>query len=459
MIKGVAMVKKYFYPLIIFALLYSLKTLQAYEYPIYEYTLDNGLKVLIMEKHTMPVVAVQVWYRVGSHNEWPGVRGIAHLFEHMMFRGSENYGPEEHARLINEVGGTNNAYTTEDMTVYHERLPAAELELALKLEAERMHLLKLDQNVLNTEREVVKEEYRLRVETSPIGKIFLKFRQIMYPDHPYNWTPIGIMADLDSISVEDSREFYNSFYAPNNAVLVIVGNVDNQYALNLVEKYFGIIPVKEVYPEPDLSLPPQDQLQKLKEKSSLEIPITAVAFHIPCAEHPDIIPLQVLSYILSWGESSRLHKALVRDKELAVFAGGFPWIMQGPGTFLYAAGYLPNINSKKVERALLEEINRLKEEYVTDEELRKARKQLMAQKVFSRYSAEDLAGSIGYAEVMLGDYNLYLREVEEFAKVTREDIRRVANQYFIDSNTTILHIIPEMRNWLLYIFGIIRSIF
>ena len=197
-----------------------------------------------MEKHSIPVVAVQVWYDVGSHDEWSGVRGVAHLFEHMMFRGSENYGSEEHAKLINEVGGYINAWTSDDVTVYHERLPAGELELALKLEAERMHLLKLDQDILDTEREVVHEEYREQTD-NPVAKFFLKFRRSLYPEnHPYSETPIGVMEQLDTLSVSTCQMFYDLYYAPNNAVLTIVGDIDVENAQMLVKKYFNPIRLK-----------------------------------------------------------------------------------------------------------------------------------------------------------------------------------------------------------------------
>ncbi len=426
---------------------------------ITEHTLQNGLGVLVLEKHTTPVVAVQVWYRVGSHHEWIGVRGIAHLFEHMMFRGSENYGPEEHGRLIQEVGGSANAFTTNDMTVYHQRLPSSELELALKLEAERMHLLKLDEAVLNTELEVVKEEYRM-YENDPYGKVFMKLPKIFYPaDHTYSWTPLGIMADLENLSVGDCHDFYDRFYTPNNAVLVVVGDVDTENVFQLAELHFGSITAKEIPPEPDLSLLPQDEIRRFKEKAGVPVPLTGVAFYIPEARHPDIIPLKVLFSILSAGRSSRLHKSLVRDKELAVQAFGVTFVNQGPGVFGCAAAHLPNISSKRIEWAILEEINRVKTEEVTDRELQKAQKRLLAGKVFQRYSVSSLAHSIGSAEVVEGDYRLFQREVEEFGKVTKADILRVANRYFTEANTTIIYIQPEKWSLLAWLYGFFKSLF
>jgi predicted Zn-dependent peptidase len=430
---------------------------RAVEYGITEHTLPNGLKVLVLEKHSTPVVAVQVWYRVGSHNEWPGVRGIAHLFEHMMFRGSEHYGPEEHSRLVIETGGAPNAFTSEDETVFHERLPASELELALMLEAERMHLLVLNQEVLNTERNVVEEEYRVNLENSPIGQIYANVQKLLYPDHPYSYGPLGVMADLERITVQDCRNFYDKFYAPNNAVLVVAGDVKTDSVLALTQRYFGSIPKKEIPPEPDLTLPPQTETHRFKEKVGLPIPVTVLAFRIPEARDPDIIPLRILSAILSSGNSSRLVSSLVRKKGIAVQAFGYPLIMEGPGYFAYGAAHFPNIAQKKVEKAVLAEIEKVKSDTVADQELEKAKKQLLADKTFQMYSAWELARSIGAAEVELGDYRLFQREIEEFGKVTKADIVRVANKYFTESNMTVLYLQPKKKNLLIWIYGIFKS--
>ncbi len=431
----------------------------AAQYGITEHRLQNGLKVLVLEKHTAPVVAVQVWYRVGSHHESTGVRGIAHLFEHMMFRGSENYGPEEHARLITEIGGSSNAFTTNDSTVYVQRLPSSGLELAQELEAERMHLLRLDSTVLDTEREVVKEEFRM-YQNHPYGEVLLKLPKMFYPaDHPYSWTPLGEMDHLEELSVEDCEDFYGRLYSPNNAVLVVVGDVETENTLRLAELYFGSIPAKEVSPEPDLSFPAQQKMRRFEERAGVPVPLTGVAFNIPEARHPDIIPLRVLYSILSEGRSSRLHRSLVQDKELAVYASGILLVMQGPGVFGCAAAHLPNISPKKVERAILAEIDRLRSEEVTDRELQKARKRLLASKIFQRYSVSSLANSIGYSEVVEGDYRLFQREVEEFGKVTKADLLRVANRYLTETNTTVVYIQPNHRSWTAWLYGFFKSLF
>lgn len=413
------------------------------------FMLDNGLKVIVMEKHTIPVAAVQVWYNVGSHDEWDGIRGTAHLFEHMMFRGSENYESEEHARLINEVGGYNNAFTSDDVTVYHERLPAGELELALKLEAERMHLLRLNEDILATEREVVHEEYRQRT-ANPIGKLFLKFRGKMYPDdHPYAVTPIGIMDQLDTISVKTCQSFYDMYYGPENATLVISGDVNLENTKVLVQKYFGAVrPLGKLQENPDLSVPNQTQKVVLNEKSSFDLPVSLMGFPVPGSAHDDITALGVLSYILSNGESSRLNKTLVREKQLALGAGGFPMTMKGPGIFIYFSIYFPQVSSAKIEKAIMDIVQDIRENGVTEAELSKARKQMMAGKVFERYSANSLASALGNAELVLGDYREFNREIERFNAVTADDVQRVANSYFSEEKMTIMHIQPENLSFL-----------
>jgi zinc protease len=420
--------------------------------------LANGLKVLVMEQHATPVVAVQVWYRVGSHDEQSGSRGVAHLFEHMMFRGSENIGPEEHARLIKEIGGSPNAGTSEDYTVYRERLPASGLDLALKLEAERMHLLKLNQDVLNTELNVVREEFRM-YQNSPFGELMIRLPKLLYPNHPYNCTPAGKLEDLNRITLAECREFYDRYYAPNNAVLVVVGDVTRPEVLRRAEQHFGGLPVKATPAEPDLSLVLAREMRRFTEKVKLPVPVTGVGFLIPGAKDADIIPLQVLASILSSGESSRLNKSLVRRQELAVGAMGYPLIHQGPGYFVFGAAHLPNVTHRRIESALWQEVERMKTAPVTDAELNKARNQLLAGKVFERYSCDNLAFSIGYAEVIEGDYRLYEREVAEFGRVTKDDVMRVANKYFARENATVVYLQPKQNNPLIWLYGLVKSIF
>ena len=416
----------------------------AEEGDISDFTLQNGLKVIVMEKHAVPVVSINLWYDVGSHDEWDGIRGTAHLFEHMMFRGTESVPDGDFDRLLDAVGGDNNASTSDDHTIYYERLPAGELELVLKMEADRMENLILNQEILDTEREVVHEEERQR-SANPIQKLILKYLRNSVPKgHPYAETPIGIMAQLDTVSVETCQSFYEMFYAPNNAVLVIAGDVHPQNAKELTEIYFGPIPPSLDLPKnPDLSVPEREDKITLLEKSSFDIPVTFMGYQIPPAKHEDIQALEVLNSILSGGESSRLHQRLVRKDKIALFSAGQPMTRQGPGLFLYFAIYFPHIKPKKIEAAIIDELNQIKQNGVSDKELIKARKQLLASKIFQRYSASSLANSLGNAEMIYGDYREYGKEIERFSNVSSKDIQRVANSYFNDSNLMVMHISPE----------------
>jgi zinc protease len=425
---------------------------------IVERTLGNGLKLLVLEKHTTPVVAVQVWYRVGSHDEPTGTKGMAHFLEHMMFRGSEHYGPQEHARLVNEKGGDSNAFTDADFTAYVNRLPAGELDLALTLETDRMAGLKLDPGLFATELNVVKEERRM-VRNSPTGQVFLKMQKLLYGDHPYGTDPSGLPEDLESLTPDKCRDFLGRYYRPNNAVLVVVGDAAVEDVRHRVESRFGVLSSGALPQEPDLILPPQAEQRRFHERVDLPVPVTAMAFWIPPARHQDTIPLQVMAGILSGGESARLHRVLVRERELAVAALGMPLSRQGTGTFAFGAAHLPNVSSNTIERALWEQVEQLKRDPVSDEELEKACKQLRAGKVFERYSVEDVAKSIGYAEIVDGDYRMYQRDVEEFARVTRDDVRRVAQEYFKPANATIFHLRPKKTNPLIWVFGTVKSIF
>jgi zinc protease len=421
-----------------------LSVVLADEGDITDFTLQNGLKVIIMEKHAVPVVSVNLWYDVGSHDEWDGIRGTAHLFEHMMFRGTPSI-PDGHLdSLLKEVGGDLNASTSDDHTIYYERLPAVNLELAFRIEADRMQNLILNQETLDTEREVVHEEERQR-SANPIQKLILKYLRSSVPEgHPYAETPIGIMEQLDTVSVATCQSFYKMYYAPNNAVLVIVGDVKPQKVKQLAENYFGAIARSKNLPEnPDLSLPPREKKITLLEKSSFDIPVTFMGYQIPPAKHDDIQALVVLNSILSGGESSRLSQRLVRKDKIALFSAGQPITRQGPGLFFYFAVYFPHIKPVKIESTIIDELEKIKKDGVTEQELTKAQKQLLAAKIFERYSASSLANSLGSAQMTYGDYREYETEIERFSKVSSEDIKRVANTYFIDKNLLVMHISPE----------------
>jgi len=286
------------------------------------WTLANGLNVLFLADHKAPIATVQVFYHVGSKDERVGIRGVAHMFEHMMFKGSQHVAPEEHARLLKEVGGHVNAFTTEDLTAYHDTVPPSYVGFALELEAERMRQLKLFAATVDSERHVVEEEKRLRIDNDPIGKAIEKFRALAFVKHPYNWTPIGTIEDLEKVTPADCQRFYDSYYQPNNATLIVVGDVDETAVRKLIDQHFGGIargpePVRAAAEEPPQTAPRAETLH-----IEVQIPVVVGGYHIPRAADPDMSALEVLAAVLSSGESSRLHQRLVRREHLAIAAVG-----------------------------------------------------------------------------------------------------------------------------------------
>lgn len=430
------------------------------------FMLDNGLKVIVRPKRGSPVVTVQVWYRVGSWNEHVGIRGIAHLFEHMMFRGSEHYGPEEHSRLIQKVGGYDNAFTAEDMTVYHQTLPSAHIELPFKLEADRMRFLKLDSAVLNTEREVVKEEFRQSLN-NPFSLAYIEFRKRLFPGHPYAWTPLGDMEDLDRITVEDCQDFYEAHYVPKNAVLIVSGDVTIPQIRSLAEKYFGPLRGSERAkgrrsseankPSPSDSGPWSSPEKRIALKLDLELPVVTLAYHIPPASHEDIPALEVLTAILSDGESSRLYRRLVRETKLAVHAMGFTLLQRDPGLYGVGAAFLPNQPLGRVEEKLREEVNRVLTDGVTAQELEKAVNQTLADEVFGTYSVDHLAQGMGESELLEGDYHRFETIIDRYRSLTPRQIQDVAVKYLSKDKEIVLVASPKKFNWVYYIVGLFKS--
>jgi len=407
------------------------------------YTLDNGLKVIVYQDTTAPVVSVNVWYRVGSKDEPTGKRGMAHLMEHMMFKGSKNIGPEEHSKLIDQAGGQDNAFTRDDVTGYWARLPKEKLDLALYLFVEQMHNLVLTQEHLDSEREVVKEEWRLRLENQPVSKAFDKFRDIAFAGTPYAKGPEGYMEDLDSIALEDLQNFYQTYYAPNNAVLVIAGDVRPDEVLSLAKKHFGEIPKAQTPSPTSITLPPQTQMREETLKMAVQLPVVIGGYQLPGSGHPDQPILEVISLILSGGQSSRLYKQLVREQQISVAAGGFPLVFKDLGTMLIYAFFTPDKDPAQVKEALLAEIERLASEPIDDKELQKAKNQLTAQYIFGLDSLSSVANAIAEAEVINGDYKEFEKAKTKYDAITAADVQRVAQTYFKRENLTIVTLKPE----------------
>jgi zinc protease len=404
--------------------------------------LPNGLRVLFVANHVAPVVTVQVFYHVGSKDEHVGIRGVAHMFEHLMFKGSEHVAPEEHARLLKEVGGQTNAFTTEDVTAYHDTVPPSYLGFAMQLEAERMRHLKLFPSTIDSERKVVEEEKRLRVDNDPIGKAIERFRLLAYTKHPYNWTAIGTIEDLEKVTPDDCQKFYDTYYEPNDATLVVVGDVAEADVRKLAEQHFGGIKRGPEPPRAKVSEPAQTATREETLTLEVQIPVVVGGYHIPRAADPDVPALEVLAAILSGGESSRMHQRLVRKEHLALAAGGLAQILEDPGLFLVYAAYLPDKDAAQVERLLREEVARARERAVTAAELDKAKNQLAAGFVFGLSTVDGVARELGLAQYVQGDWREFSKGAARYLAVTADDVLRVAKKYLVDANLTLVRLKP-----------------
>ncbi|MBZ5515757.1 MAG: insulinase family protein [Acidobacteriia bacterium] len=404
--------------------------------------LPNGLQALLVEQHEAPVVSVQVWYHVGSKDEAPSKTGFAHLFEHLMFQGTKNIGPEGFSDYIVRSGGIDNANTTEDYTVFWETIPSSVLPVALWLEADRMRNLEINARAFDTEREVVKEERRTRFDNQPYGTVIESLYQLAFHVHPYRHMPIGSMEDLDRASVDDIRAFYDTYYVPNNAALVIVGDFEPGAAETLVRKYFA--PLARGKPvEHDIPLePPQTSPRLLKLTRHVALPAFVAAYHMPADGTPDAYPLRVAARILSEGESSRIYQRLVYDKQMALQAQSAGNFTEDPNLFFVLAILNAGFTPAQGEAVMNGELERLKSEPVSAEELSKAKNQILRDFVVSREGVQSLGEELGYAAVVLKDPNLLDSELARFMAVNAEDIQRVARKYFVPENSTTLEIYP-----------------
>ena len=407
-------------------------------------TLPNGLKVVMLEDHSTPIVHAEVWYHVGSKNEKPGRTGFAHLFEHMMFKGSKNVEPEGHPSWISSVGGQSNATTNEDATIFWQTFPAQYLPLVLWLEADRMATLRIDEAVFQNEREVVKEERRMRVDNQPYGRL----NEIVYDQaftvHPYKHPTIGSMKDLEAASIDDVREFFRTFYVPGNATLVLVGDFETKEALRLVEQYLGRVPKSEKPVPRDIPAePPQKKERRVTLEEDWPLPAVVVAHHITFDGHPDSYPLHVASKVLSDGQSSRIHRKLVYETGLALAAFGVGNIIEHPNLFFAAAIVQPGKTPQEAADALIAELERLQKEPITAAELQQAKNQFARDYVFSRQSNRDKAQTLGHAAVIHDDIKTADGEFDIFMNITQADVQRVAQKYFTPENRLVLTIMPK----------------
>jgi len=410
-------------------------------------TLPNGLTVVLEEDHSTPIVHLNLTYHVGSKNEKPGRTGFAHLFEHLMFKGSRNVEPEGHTSMIASIGGQSNAFTTEDETTFWETAPSQYLPMMLWLEGDRMATLRINKETFTNERDVVKEERRLRVDNQPYGRLNEIIYDQVFTTHPYKHQPIGSMADLDAASVDDVLDFYRTFYVPENATLTIVGDIDPAQTLQLVTQYLGRVP-KAAKPVPrDIPRePPQTVERRLTLQTPWPLPAVVVAYHITNDGNPDSYPLHIAGKVLSDGQSSRIQQKLVYEQQVAVAAFGGPNLIEDPNLFYAVAIIQPGHTPEQVIDALVAEFDLLKSQPISARELQRAKNQFARDYILGRESDQEKARVLSHAVVIHHDIKTADGEFDIFQSLTLADVQRVARTYFTPSNRTILTLVPSGRS-------------
>jgi zinc protease len=412
-----------------------------------ETTLKNGLRVITVEDHSAPVIALSITYNVGSRNERESRTGFAHLFEHMMFKGSENVGSGEHFMLVFNNGGNMNGTTNEDRTNYFEVLPANQLDLALFLESDRMKSLAITKENLDNQRNAVQEERRLGVDNQPYGKSEEVQQGLIYDNFAYKHTTIGSMEDLNAASVDDVAAFFKMYYAPNNATLVLVGDFKTPEALAKISKSFESIPRQPDPPAVDMTEPQQKAERRQTVDDQLaRAPRVDIAYKAVAGNTPDFYALQVLAAILENGQSSRLYQKLVKEKEMVTSVGGFMDEKRGVGALYTNATLRPGVKTDDVESAIYAEIDRLKKEPIADWELQKAKNTTRRNLVNGLQSSLLRAITIGQYATYYNDPNLINTRLDKVAAVTKEDVQRVANKYLLDTNRTVVITMPKAKS-------------
>lgn len=410
-----------------------------------EYDLENGLHVILHPNNSTPIIAITVTYHVGSKNEKPDRTGFAHFFEHLMFEGSENIKRGEYFQYVQNAGGQLNASTSFDQTVYYEVLPSNQLELGLWLESERMLHSKIDSIGVETQRGVVKEERKQSLENRPYGSLLQETFSHAYSKHPYKWTPIGAAQYIDRASIDEFREFYKTFYVPNNAVLSIAGNFSIEQIKPLIQKYFGEIPKgsRTIY-RPEILEPTQTKEIRDTVLDNIQLPAVIKAYHIPAQGTKDYYALSMLTTLLSSGRSSRLYKELVDNQRAALSIGSIPLALEHPGLFIIYGITNISITPADLESSIDKEINKVSDVLIGEREFEKLRNQVEDDFISGKNSVLGIATS-------LADYYLFYdkktelinTELDRFMKVTRQDIRDAARKYLKKENSTVLYYLPK----------------
>ena len=413
----------------------------------FEHTLPNGLRVIVKEDRRAPTVAHMVWYRAGGMDEVSGTTGVAHVLEHMMFKGTPNVGTGEFSRRVAAAGGRDNAFTSKDYTAYFQQVPKQQLAQMMQLEADRMRHLNLDAGEFAQEIKVVMEERRQRTDDSPHARLGEQLQAVAYQTHPYRVPVIGWMNDLENMTVQDARDWYRRWYAPNNAYVVVVGDVDHQAVFRLAQKYYGRVPARALPPRKTPDEPDQAGVRRLSLRAEAELPVLIMAYKVPVLRdvENDVDPyaLEMLAAVLDGHDAARLTPRLIREQQLAVSASAsYESLAHGPGLFYLSGAPGEGKTSADLEAALRAEIARIAEDGVAPDELARARAQLVAGQVYKLDSMFAQAMEIGQLEAVGIPYRQGRRIIERFQAVTAEAVQAVARRYFIDERLTVAELDP-----------------
>jgi predicted Zn-dependent peptidase len=409
-----------------------------------EFTLDNGLEVIMHKDNKTPIVVTSVMYHVGSKNEDPERTGFAHFFEHLLFEGSENIDRGEYTDLVEGNGGALNAFTSNDITYYYELMPSNYLELSLYLESERMLHAKIDEVGLETQREVVKEEKRQRYDNQPYGTILPETLVRAYSKHPYQWAPIGSLDHLNAASLDEFMQFYNDFYVPNNAILTIAGDIDYEQTEEWVRKYFSEIPEgkKAIY-RPDIEEPKKDTEIRDIIYDNIQIPAIIQAYNLPPKNHPDAYAMEMLSTYLTGGKSSLMTKELVDKQQKALVVAAIPLDLEDGGIFIMYGIANMGVEPEDLENEIDVLIKQVQEEGISERDFQKLQNIIENDLVSKNSSIEGIAQNLAEANLFYGDTDYINRELEVYRKVSRDDIQRVANKYLTLDGRVVLYYLPK----------------
>src|SRR5215472_10847677 len=418
---------------------------RAQEYPVATKTLDNGMKILVQPDHSIPNIALYTFYKVGSRNERPGTTGISHFFEHMMFNGAKKYGPGELDKVMEANGGSNNAYTTRNVTVYQDWFPRSALELIFDIEADRIENLSFDPKKIQSERGVVACERRTSVDGENEGVLDEQLWATAYIAHPYEWPVVGWMSDIEHWTIADLKHHFEMGYSPSNATMVVVGDVTPEEIFALAKKYLEPIPAHT--PPPPVTTVEPEQLgeRRLVVHKPAQLPLLMIGYHVPQTNNPDFYALNVLQSILFSGESSRMYQRLVDKDQIALEVEGSAEIGFDPTLLVITAQPKEGVDPAKCEKAIYEELERIANAQVSDEELQKAKNLRLAGFYRQVETISGRANTIGTYEVFFGNYQKLFDAAKNYDAVTKADVERVAKQYFSANNRTVATLLPETQ--------------